>query len=63
MELYGEAVIAVDGLVLLRKIEEKVYFFRRQTVVPTINQLIRKGRETKRSKSTAPALQFTMNLM
>jgi len=24
MEVYGEAVIAVDGLVLLRKIEEKV---------------------------------------
>jgi hypothetical protein len=24
MEIYGEAVIAVDGLVLLRKIEEKV---------------------------------------
>ena len=31
--------------------------------MPTINQLIRKGRETKRSKSTAPALQFTLNLM
>jgi len=29
--------------------------------VPTINQLIRKGRETKRSKSKAPALQFIFN--
>jgi small subunit ribosomal protein S12 len=29
--------------------------------VPTINQLIRKGRLTRRSKSKAPALQFTFN--
>jgi small subunit ribosomal protein S12 len=29
--------------------------------VPTINQLIRKGRKTKRVKSKAPALQFTLN--
>lgn len=29
--------------------------------MPTINQLIRKGRETKRSKSKAPALQFIFN--
>jgi small subunit ribosomal protein S12 len=29
--------------------------------VPTINQLIRKGRQTKRTKSKAPALQFTFN--
>jgi len=29
--------------------------------VPTINQLIRKGRKTKRQKSKAPALQFTLN--
>jgi len=29
--------------------------------VPTINQLVRKGRKTKRSKSTAPALQYTLN--
>ena len=31
--------------------------------MPTINQLIRKGRETKRTKSKAPALQFTLNSM
>ncbi len=29
--------------------------------MPTINQLVRKGRKTKRSKSTAPALQYTLN--
>jgi small subunit ribosomal protein S12 len=29
--------------------------------VPTINQLIRKGRSTKKIKSKAPALQYTLN--
>jgi len=29
--------------------------------VPTINQLIRKGRTSKRKKSKAPALQYTYN--
>jgi len=29
--------------------------------VPTINQLVRKGRKAKTKKSTAPALQFTFN--
>jgi small subunit ribosomal protein S12 len=31
--------------------------------VPTINQLVRKGRQSKRSKSTAPALQYIYNSM
>ena len=31
--------------------------------MPTINQLIRKGRETKRVKSKAPALQYTLNTL
>jgi small subunit ribosomal protein S12 len=31
--------------------------------VPTINQLIRKGRQTKKVKSKAPALQYTYNSM
>lgn len=31
--------------------------------MPTINQLIRKGRKSKRSKSKAPALQYTLNSM
>jgi small subunit ribosomal protein S12 len=31
--------------------------------VPTINQLIRKGRQTKKAKSKAPALQYTFNSM
>lgn len=29
--------------------------------MPTINQLIRKGRKTKQNKSKAPALQYTYN--
>jgi small subunit ribosomal protein S12 len=29
--------------------------------VPTINQLVRKGRETKRPKSKSPALQYIFN--
>lgn len=29
--------------------------------MPTINQLVRKGRKTKRKKTKAPALQFTLN--
>jgi small subunit ribosomal protein S12 len=29
--------------------------------VPTINQLIRKGRQSKRTKSKAPALLYTLN--
>jgi small subunit ribosomal protein S12 len=29
--------------------------------MPTINQLVRKGRKTKKKKSTAPALQWTFN--
>lgn len=31
--------------------------------MPTINQLVRKGRSTRKSKSTAPALQYIMNSM
>lgn len=31
--------------------------------MPTINQLIRKGRQTKRAKSKSPALQYTLNMM
>ncbi|NLB70669.1 MAG: 30S ribosomal protein S12 [Chloroflexi bacterium] len=29
--------------------------------MPTINQLVRKGRTTKRQKSNSPALQYTLN--
>jgi small subunit ribosomal protein S12 len=31
--------------------------------LPTINQLVRKGRKPKRSKSKAPALQYTFNAL
>jgi len=34
---------------------------RRRNRVPTINQLVRKGRKAKRSKSKAPALLYTYN--
>ena len=30
--------------------------------MPTINQLVRKGRHSKKTKSKAPALQYTLNL-
>ena len=29
--------------------------------MPTINQLVRKGRKSKKKKNTAPALQYTLN--
>ncbi len=31
--------------------------------MPTINQLIKKGRKSKKSKSKAPALQYTINTL
>jgi small subunit ribosomal protein S12 len=34
---------------------------KRRKSVPTINQLVRKGRSPKSKKSKAPALQFTFN--
>jgi small subunit ribosomal protein S12 len=37
--------------------------FWRQENVPTINQLIRKGRQTRKGKSKAPALLYTLNNM
>src|SRR5213593_4614589 len=33
----------------------------RRLIVPTINQMVRKGRKSKRVKSKAPALQYTLN--
>ncbi|MCL4256578.1 MAG: 30S ribosomal protein S12, partial [Anaerolineae bacterium] len=30
--------------------------------MPTINQLVRKGRSNKRRKSKSPALQYTLNV-
>ena len=58
------AIIAVDGLALLiKKQATKAFIFTEAKNVPTINQLIRKGRETKKVKSKAPALQYTLNSM
>jgi small subunit ribosomal protein S12 len=39
---------------------KKVYG-RTWVTVPTINQLVRKGRKSKKRKGTAPALQYTYN--
>jgi len=41
--------------------EEVIFNARRRASVPTINQLVRKGRSAKGKKSTAPALQWTYN--
>ncbi len=51
-----EEVVEIGG-------NAKGIILRRQRNVPTINQLIRKGRETKRTKSKSPALQYTLNSM
>jgi small subunit ribosomal protein S12 len=57
----GEAIIAIDGLPYWTNIFSSSNNFWRQKV-PTINQLIRKGRQTKKVKSKAPALLYTLNL-
>src|SRR3989339_1078519 len=36
-------------------------FSRRINFMPTVNQLVRKGRQSKTSKSKSPAMQFTMD--
>ena len=47
-----------DGLPYWKKI---LLVLDLEANVPTINQLIRKGRKSKRKKSKAPALQYTYN--
>lgn len=42
---------------------EKFVSYGLEADVPTINQLVRKGREDKKSKSKAPALRYTFNSM
>jgi small subunit ribosomal protein S12 len=37
-------------------------FMCSEAKVPTINQLVRRGRKTKKEKSKAPALLYTLNL-
>jgi len=51
--------IGLGSPVLLR--ESIVTYLYLETKVPTINQLVRKGRKTKKQKSKAPALQYTFN--
>jgi len=42
-------------------IEKNLFYFVLEANVPTINQLVRKGRKTKSQKSKAPALLYTFN--
>jgi len=39
----------------------KIGFTRRETPVPTINQLVRKGRQASKKKSKAPAFRVSYN--
>ena len=39
------------------------WFAWKGKTLPTINQLVRKGRKVKKSKTKAPALQYTFNSM
>jgi small subunit ribosomal protein S12 len=45
----------------IKKCEEVQFFGGKK--VPTINQLVRKGRSAKKGKSKAPALLYTLNSM
>ena len=46
----------------MQQVSKEVQFFGGKKV-PTINQLIRKGRSAKKGKSKAPALLYTLNSM
>jgi len=46
---------------LIEKISEIEWKFVPEASVPTINQLVRKGRQSKKIKSKAPALLYTLN--
>jgi len=37
--------------------------YRREVILPTVSQLIRKGRKSKRGKSKSPAMMFTYNAL
>jgi small subunit ribosomal protein S12 len=49
----------VMALFLAKKLCEEIN--NRRLIVPTINQMVRKGRKNKKAKSKAPALQYTLN--
>jgi small subunit ribosomal protein S12 len=57
----AEAIIAKRWPRLLKIHFRSSGFILWRQKVPTINQLIRKGRQTKRAKSKAPALLYTLN--
>lgn len=40
---------------------DRIYFYKEVQLMPTFNQLVRKGRQTIEKKSTAPALQKGLN--
>jgi small subunit ribosomal protein S12 len=48
-----------DGLISCQNHCEEIN--NRRLIVPTINQMVRKGRKNKKVKSKAPALQYTLN--
>jgi small subunit ribosomal protein S12 len=56
-----EAIIIKRWPHLLRKSYSTVLYVFGGKKVPTINQLIRKGRKVQKAKSKAPALQYTLN--
>ncbi len=59
--MQGEAIVYDAMASLYGKDRGKCLGFVWRSDVPTINQLVRKGRKDKKVKSKAPALQFTLN--
>jgi small subunit ribosomal protein S12 len=57
----AEAIIAKRWPRLLKNSIRSSGFILWRQKVPTINQLIRKGRQTQRTKSKAPALLYILN--
>jgi small subunit ribosomal protein S12 len=51
----------MDGLISCEYTLNKNEIGNRRLIVPTINQMVRKGRKNKKVKSKAPALQYTLN--
>jgi small subunit ribosomal protein S12 len=63
MALQMRPSVLLDGLISCDKIRQIIVkeSSNRRRNVPTINQMVRKGRKNKRVKSKAPALQYTLN--
>jgi small subunit ribosomal protein S12 len=63
MALKMRPSVLLDGLISCDKFCQIIVKRKcnRRRNVPTINQMVRKGRKNKRVKSKAPALQYTLN--